>query len=132
MDYTAILTKVKAMLQKHGKQITLSSIDSSTADINKPWLSVANPRDPNNTTSTTVYAIGVPLAFANSLGIHFDSIELIKSTKSVFIAEPGSDTPEDLNQYQLVTDDSKESRITFVEKLKPAGLTLLYFIGAEN
>ena len=132
MDYVAKLAKVKEKIRAKGRQITLSSIDPDSADTNKPWLPVTNPRDPLNTDSTTIYAINVPMSSASSLGIRAEAVELYKDTQSVFIAEPGEDTPEDFDQYQLVTDGGQEFKITFIEKLKPADLTLLYYIGVTS
>jgi len=132
MDYAAKLAKVKEKIRAKGRQITLSSLDSDSATPSKPWLGATNPRDPLNTDSTTIYAVNVPMSSASSLGIRTEAVELYKNTESVFIAEPGEDTPEDFDQYQLVTDGSQEFKITFIEKLKPADLTLLYYIGVSS
>lgn len=132
MDYAAKLTSVKEKIRAKGRQITLSSIDSDSSDQSKPWLGVADPRDPNNTASTTIFAVNVPMISANSLGIRSETIELYKDTQSVFIAEPGEDTPEDFDQYQLITDGSQEYKISFIERLKPADITLLYYIGVSS
>lgn len=132
MDYAAKLAKVKEKIRAKGRQITLSSIDSGSADTNNPWQATTNPRDPLNTDSTAIYAINVPMSSASSLGIRAEAVELYKDTQSVFIAEPGEDTPEDFDQYQLVTDGSREFKITFIEQLKPADLTLLYYIGVTS
>lgn len=131
MDYAAKLAKVKERIRAKGRQITLSSLDPDSATPSKPWLGATDPRDPLNTDSTTIYAVNVPMSSASSLGIRAEAVELYKDTQSVFIAEPGEDTPEDFDQYQIVTDGSQEFKITFIEKLKPADLTLLYYIGVR-
>ena len=132
MDYAAKLAKVKAKIRAKGRQITLSNIDPDSADTNKPWLAATNPRDPLNTDSTTIYAVNVPMIAASSLGIRSEAVELYKDTQSVYIAEPGENTPEDFDQYQLVTDGNQEFKISFIEKLKPADTTLLYYIGVAS
>ena len=132
MDYAAKLAKVKAKIRAKGRQITLSNIDPDSADTNKPWLAATNPRDPLNTDSTTIYAVNVPMIAASSLGIRSEAVELCKDTQSVYIAEPGENTPEDFDQYQLVTDGNQEFKISFIEKLKPADTTLLYYIGVAS
>lgn len=133
MDYAAKLVKIKAQIRGKGREITLSSLDPDSAVIDKPWLGAVDPRDPDNIASTTIFAVNVPLSSAsNLLGISSETIELYKETKSVFIAEPGEDTPEDFDQYQLVTDGTQEFQISFIEKLKPGNLTLLYYIGVTN
>lgn len=131
MDYAAKLAKVKERIRAKGRQIKLSSLDPDSATPSKPWLGATDPRDPLNTDSTTIYAVNVPMSSASSLGIRAESVELYKDTQSVFIAEPGEDTPEDFDQYQIVIDGSQEFKITFIEKLKPADLTLLYYIGVR-
>lgn len=132
MDYAAKLAKVKEKIRTKGRQITLSSLDSDSATPAKPWLGATNPRAALNTDSTTIYAVNVPMSSASSLGIRSEAVDLYKDTQSVFIAEPGEDSPEDFDQYQLVTDGGQEFKITFIEKLKPADLTLLYYIGVSS
>ncbi|WP_143023462.1 hypothetical protein [Nitrosomonas ureae] len=132
MDYAARLAKVKARIRAKGRQITLSTLDPDSAIEGKPWRSATNPRDPENTIRTTISAVNIPLSSASSLGIRSETIELYKNTKSVFIAEPGEDTPEDFDQYHVVIDGDQESKISFIEKLKPADTTLLYYIGVES
>lgn len=133
MDYAAKLAKVKEKIRAKGRQITLSNIDPDSAITNKPWLAATNPRDPLNTDSTTIYAVNIPMSAAStSLGIRSEAVELYKDTQSVYIAEPGEDTPENFDQYQLVTDGGQEFKISFIEKLKPADTTLLYYIGVAS
>ena len=132
MDYAAKLAKVKAKIRAKGRQITLSTLDHESADTNKPWLSTTNPRSQWKTNRIQIYVVNIPMAAANSLGIRSDAVELYKDTQSVYIAEPGDLTPEDFDQYQLVTDDEKEFKISFIEKLKPADTTLLYYIGVAS
>jgi hypothetical protein len=133
MDYAERLVQVKASIRDKGREITLSSLDPVSANLSKPWQGAIDPRDPDNTTRTTVFAVNIPLSDAStSLGIRSETIELYKNTKSVFIAEPGEDTPEDFDQYQILIDEDQEYKITFIEKLKPGNLTLLYYIGVSN
>lgn len=133
MDYYAEkLAKAKAKIRTRGRQITLSSLDPDSPDNAKPWLGANDPRDPLNTDSTTLFAVNVPMIAASSLGVRSETIELYKDTKSVFIAEPGEDTPEDFDQYQIVKDSGQEFKISFIEKFKPGSLTLLYYIGVTS
>lgn len=131
MDYAAKLAKVKERIRANGKQIILSRLGEESADANKPWLSATDPRNQWQYPRTIIYAVNVPISSASSLGIRAEAVELYKDTQSVFISEPGEDTPEDFDQYQIVTDGSQEFKITFIEKLKPADLTLLYYIGVR-
>ena len=131
MDYAKLLATVKRLLKRNGKQITLSMLDDAAGATGKPWLAVANPRDPDVVDSIQVYAINLPVSAGASMGIRTDSIELSKNIKSFYIAEPGTDTPDNFDQYQLLTDGSQELKIAFIEKLKPANTTLLYYIGVE-
>ena len=131
MDYTKLLATVKRLLQKNGKQITLSMLDDADRTTGKPWLAVTDPRDTDVVDSTQVYAINLPLSAGASLGIKADSVELSKNIESFYIAEPGADTPDNFDQYQLLTDAGQEFKIAFIQKLKPADTTLLYYIGVQ-
>lgn len=131
-DHQEFLDVAKEIIRDEGREIILSNLDPDSVVIDKPWLGATDARDPLNTTSTTIFAVNVPLSSASSLGIRSETIELYKDTTSLFIAEPGEDTPEDFDQYQVVTDGTQEFQISFIEKLKPGNLTLLYYIGVTT
>ena len=132
MDYAAKLAKVKAKIRAKGRQIMLSKIYSNSADVGRPWLAAGDSRDQMIAANATVYAVNIPMGAAGSLGLRSEVVELYKNTQSVYIAEPGEDSPEDFDRYQLITDGGQEFKISFIEKLKPADTTLLYYIGVAS
>lgn len=124
-DYSTNLATAKRLVQKFGRQVTLVKLDASTPDVDKPWL---QQEDPTATpaASTEVYVAAVPPSSAVALGLSTSQADLLKSVEQIFIAEPG-DAP--LEQHHVLVDGGVEYKIKFLEKLRPAETTLLYFIG---
>jgi len=82
---------------------------------------------------STIYVVALPPSSASSLGLSLLSDDLIKQSKQIFIAEVGEDAPEDLGSYHRAEEaDGSLWRITFVEQLRPAEQTILYFIGVTQ
>lgn len=132
MDYLKMASTAKRLIQEKGRQITLSTINPNSYNPVQPWKGAVFPRDPNTNTQSVVYAVSVPLAAANSLGLRSDIFQLFSETKNVYLVEPGAFDLENPDEYSLVIDSGLELKITFIEKLKPGGVTLLYFIGASS
>jgi hypothetical protein len=129
-DYAVNLATAKRLVRKNGRQVTLCKLDAVSADAQKPWLGAADPAATASTTS--LYAVAVPPSSAIALGLSAKQADLMKSVEQILICEPGETDPENIETYNTVLDNSVEYKITFVEKLKPATLTLLYFIGVSR
>jgi hypothetical protein len=130
-DYTTTVATAKRLVQNFGRQITLRKLDNASSDANKPWLGATNPVTTGIVTS--VFGISVSPSSNSRLGLSAFSDDLLKSIEQIFILEVGETAPEALETYTTLLDsDSKEYRILSVEKLKPGGTTLLYFMGVAR
>lgn len=130
-DYTNNLNMVKRLLRDKGRVISLISMNKSSPDLEKPWLQITDALSPEEK-ETIVSAVGVPPGSAAALGIKIEQEDLLKNLELIYIAEPGEDDTENLNDYHLVKDEGIVYKIKFIQKLRPASLTLLYFIGVER
>lgn len=126
MDYAAKVIKAREMLRANGRAITLSTLNPDTSQLDKPWRSATDPRDIDQITSTTVYAL--PASGADEKRF----TEMYLGTTIVFICEVGTDTPEDFDQYQTVTDGDREFKITFIKAFKPGTITIFYYVGVAS
>jgi hypothetical protein len=130
-DYAPTLATAKRLVRQFGRQVTLRKLDNTSSNPSKPWLGATNPA--TTATLASVYAVAVPPIPGSELGFSAIPDDLLKSIEQMFIVEVGETTPEALDTYTTLFDsDSKEYRIIYVEKLKPANLTLLYFIGVAR
>lgn len=129
-DYSLNLATAKRLVRKFGRSIELRKLASASPSPAEPWLGVADPVASG--TSVTLFAVPVPPSSASSLGFSASQQDLMKNLSQIFIAEVGETDPENLNEYHTVFDGGTEYKIEFVEKLKPANLTLLYFIGVAR
>lgn len=129
MDYAALLATAKRLIRANGRQITLVQLGTATPDASKPWLG----NEPATEVATTVIsAVAVPASQSSSLGFRAEQIDLLKDVSEVMVVEPGEDTPDTLDSYHLVRQGAADYRIAFVERLRPADVTLLYFIGVKR
>lgn len=129
-DYAALLTDVRALVQDFGRQVTLRKYDRTPADANKPWRGATDPRA--TATEATVWAVSVPPSGLNELGIEaVADEEALRRVTEILICEPGDDDPDNLDTYDEVVDGSV-LHIEYACKLKPASVTMLYFIGVKR
>lgn len=112
-----------------GRSVTFIKLETTPADSDKPWRGAADPRTtPADSLSTS--AVFVPLSSASNLGLSTKSEELVKRTRQVAIVALGSESTEDLEDYQeLIDSDGSRWRITFIETLKPADVRIMHFVG---
>jgi hypothetical protein len=132
VDYVSLAATAKRLITANGREVTFVRFNRTAADAAKPWKGAADPRtDPD--ASETLDAVFVEPSSAVRLGISTVNSELVKRSTQILIAAPGSDFAEDLSTFEEVIDsDGVKWRITTSEKLKPAEVTLLYFIGVAR
>lgn len=126
-DYTPNLETVKRLINKFGREIILRKLDGFSQYPDEPWLGAADPVSSADTIS--LYGVAVPPSSLAKLGFDATTNDFIKDLKEILIVEPGENDPENIELYNTVLDGTSEYKIMFIEKLRPATLTLLYFIG---
>lgn len=129
-DYATNLATAKRLITKFGRQVTLRKLDATSTNPSEPWLGAADPAA--TATTVTVYAAAAPPSSLSALGFRAEQNDLLKSVSEILIAEPGEVDPEKLETYNTILDNGSEYKILFIEKLRPASLTLLYFIGVAR
>lgn len=132
IDYTKLAATAKRLVDQSGRSVTLNRFDQSPPDDDIPW---EGPADPSDTPDATATVIGcfVPLETGKSLGLETLDVDLMKRTAEVCLVAPGTISPPfDLATANELVDDSVSKRVTFVRTLKPASITLLYFIGVAR
>lgn len=126
-DYSKNLATAKRLVAKYGRQVSIVKLKQTSADPDKPWESPADARtDPE--AQANVFGTPVPPSSQTSLGLKALSPELAKQVEQIFILEPGSTDPDNLESYHLLMDSSTEYKILAVEKFRPGDTTLLYFM----
>jgi hypothetical protein len=130
-DYTKSLATAKRLIRNAGRQVTFLKVSGDSSDPAKPWLGASDPRGAPDATAT-VSCVAVQPGSTKSLGFSIENEDLLARTSQVLVCEPGEDDPENLHTYTLVQDGGHDHKITFVERLRPANLTLLYFVGVAR
>ena len=129
LDYAEIAAVAETLIDETGRDVTFIRWDQTEADATKPWKGPSNPRTTPDATDT-VKATFVPISTAaSSLGIKIEDADLLKRTSQVCLVAPAS---FDLSTAQEIIDGAVHHRITFVEKLQPADVVLLYYVGVER
>lgn len=131
IDYTQLAATAKTLVDANGKDVTINRLDQNAADPNKPWN---GPTDPGASPDATATVKGCFVSTDERVlgGLTIDS-DLLKRTEEVCLVAPGTVSPPfDLMTANEIVDGSVHKRITFVQRLKPATVTLLYFIGVAR
>lgn len=134
MDYLNLVSEVREVIQdaSNGNQITLTRLNDEPLATGSPWTVDNTSRFDNEVPSLSLRAVSVPLSSAGSLGLKADLIELHNTLSAVYIVEPVFNVQTDIESYQILTDGDLEYKIAFIDKLRPADVDLLYYIGAEK
>lgn len=125
-DYAPILATARELVQEFGREMTFVKFDATPADASKPWNGPTDARG-GGATEATAYAVPVPPSSATELGLQVEDQDMLRRASQILIVEPGTDAPESLETFDEVKDGTVRYRVEMIEKLKPAGTTLLYF-----
>lgn len=129
-DYSGTLATARRLVNNFGRQVTFLQLASGApgTEPDKPWRGSAAQRAAP-VAQTTADAVAVPPSDGTRLGLNLSQPELLKSAEQIFIVAP----PEvELDPFHLVQDGGQDYRILFIEKLRPATVTLLYFVGVAR
>lgn len=128
VDYAALATTAATLIQQNGRTITVRRLKSQPDDPAKPWRGSSDPTSSPDE-SSSVKAVFVPPSSASSLGMSSVNDDLLASTADIMICEPGD---FDFREAHQIQDGDVKKGITFVERLQPADVLLLYYIGVER
>lgn len=131
IDYTAIRATINDIFNTSvvpGREITLVKLDTTPDDPGDPGAGAADPRATPDE-SAALQAAFVPPSSASQLGMRTMDDDLLKRTEEIAIVQPGPDATFDLSEADEVIDGSLRRRVSFVEKLQPGSVVLLYFVG---
>jgi hypothetical protein len=131
VDYAALAATARALVEANGRQVTLRQLATTPADAAKPWRGATNPASPA-AASATPYGVAVPPSSATSLGMSTHDNDLVKRSEQIFIITPVAGEALDYSDMTELVDGGEPYRIVGVEKLRPADVTLLYFIGVAR
>jgi hypothetical protein len=132
VDYAALAATARALVEANGRQVTLRRLEDAPSDVSKPWRGAANPASPADATATP-FGVAVPPSSATALGMSTQDNDLVKRSQQIFIITPAEGETQDYSTFhELVDDDGEPYRIVGVEKLRPAQVTLLYFVGVAR
>lgn len=131
VDYDAIAATARALVEANGRQVTLRAFNNTPSDGAKPWRGNTNPVAAPSA-SATPYGVAVPPSSATSLGMSTQDNDLVKRSEQIFIITPVGGETLDYSDMNELVDGTVPYRIVGVEKLRPANVTLLYFIGVAR
>lgn len=129
-DYSPQIALAKRLVRAKGRAVTLQRLSRVATDPAKPWR--ASDQSVLDATAS-VSVVAVPPSSASSLGLAWKEADPSKSLEQILIAEVGETNAEELGTFERVLDsDGSVWRINFVEQLRPAEQTILYFFGVAR
>jgi|GEM_PF-1830185 hypothetical protein len=133
IDQSAALALAQRLITDNGRAIVLRKLDKSAADVDKPWRGSATPDAAGGTFSeVTMRAVSVMPNSMIELGLTtMARLSLTQAASALYIVAPN--TPHvDIVNHDEVVDGDKVYRIVRVEELRPADLTLLYYVTVDG
>lgn len=131
IDYPALRTLINNIFTTDvvpGRAVTFNKFDTTPDDAGDPGAGTADPRANPDETAILQAAFVQPDS-AQELGMRTDDEDLLKRTSEIAIVQPGPTGTFDLSAATEVLDGGVRRRVTFVEKLQPGPIILLYFVG---
>jgi hypothetical protein len=128
VDYVRLAATAVRLVTKNGTLVEFQRLDGAAPDPDQPWNGPATT--PVAQTATTM-AIFVHPSAADQFGIRIDVADLTARFSELVIAVPinPADNPA-LDTFQLVRRVGQSTRkISVIQKLRPAEITLLYYFG---
>ncbi len=130
-DYTITAATALRLIQDKGREITFLKFDDTPDDVAKPWAKNSDLRTGAASISTKLFAVSVHPTDINVLGVRIRDDDLMKQLREILIIAPGT-FQGDLKEYQELDDGDRRFRITFMEQLKPANTTVLWYAGVTG
>lgn len=113
--------KVQKLIQKHGREISLTSKSTTPVDPDKPWLGTTTPAP------VPVFALTLDPSSARGLGIATTYEDLKEKSENIYAIAPGVN----VKSFSGITD-GEDYGIDFAYELRPGTTTLLWYVGASR
>jgi len=128
-DYISVADTALRLVQEAGRLVTFRKFLNTLDDVNKPWAT--SPALRTGATEVQLWAVSVHPTDINVLGIRIRDDDLLKHVREVLIIAPGT-YQGDLKEFQEVDDGTRRFRISVMEQLRPAGVTVLWYAGITD
>lgn len=134
MDYNKLALTSKRLIDKNGRNITLTKLGAGIADPDKPWRGTQVVTETDPVITKGVFAIGNTSIPTESRGLAFDWVdsELLKVTRHVcIVAAEGLPV---LDEYKVMHEEgqTKPWNIIWGQCLQPGTKRILYVFGLKE
>lgn len=123
-DHQRFLDIAVRLIAQHGREIVLQELSLVPKDPLKPWLGTSE--QPIN--HTGIMGVMVPYS-GNEFGSNWNNNGVFKEVAEVILV---AGQPVSLDDCKLIQDEGATYKIAWVQKLRPANLTVLYAFGIER
>lgn len=121
VDYVKLAATALRLITKNGKTITVTKLNTTASDANKPWRGAVDPRSPPAATAS-VKAVEVA---PGSLGKLISKGDIPADVETAFMVAPELTTAA-LDDFDELTSDGTIYSIGKIIKIKPASVVMLY------
>lgn len=126
IDYTNAAATAKRLIEQNGRDTIFHRLSRVKDDGALPWRGTTTVRTTYDR-SVTGKAVFVPPSSARDLGFTLTNEQLIAGVTQILIVAATSFPADDLSTFDEIEDGAKY-KIERVDVLKPADISILYFI----
>jgi len=130
VDYTALQATARDLVNQAGRPVTFVQLEETPSDANEPWRGAVAPRAAANL-EVSGDAVAVPPSSATQLGFSSTNEDFVQRAEQILIAVVDAGQP-DIDEFDEVIDGATRWKINAVEKLQPAGTSLLFFVSVRR
>lgn len=131
-DYTGNAETARRLVKKFGRNMLYRQLGDTVSDPAKPWKGQTDQKSTPEQEDRTLPTVPVDPDSARKLGMTTIDDDLLKRTNQILIVAPDENATYDLRDFNVVVDEGITYKVLFSERLRPATLTLLYFIGVGS
>lgn len=130
VDYVTLATTARRLVNANGKPAVFNQFEATPSNASRPWRGNDTPRNPPSGV-VNGDAVSVPPSSATQLGIATEDDDFVKRADAILIAvtDEGS---EDIDNFDEVVLEGVSWAINGVQKLRPATVTLVYFVSVRR
>jgi hypothetical protein len=131
IDYAQLADVARELVEEAGREVTFIQYNETASDPSRPWRGAADPRV-SVVQEHELPAVAVDVGTAKKLGMAVKDEDLLKRVSQFLVVAPGDGFSGDLRDVHEAIDEGTRWQVLAVDVLRPASVTLLYYVAVAR